>query len=90
MTGPLTPNRILHGDCVQAMRSLAAESIDFVLTDPPYGVRYRLFGNTERQRHARLQVASHGPSEGRLPGTRLALLDDSDSLRIASAFVMNS
>lgn len=36
-----TRNRILHGDCVQVMRSLPSESVDFVLTDPPYLVRYR-------------------------------------------------
>jgi site-specific DNA-methyltransferase (adenine-specific) len=41
MTGSITPNRILHGDCVQVMRSLPSESVDFVLTDPPYLVRYR-------------------------------------------------
>lgn len=40
MTG-LTPNRILHGDCVQVMRGLPSESVDFVLTDPPYLMRYR-------------------------------------------------
>lgn len=34
------PN-ILHGDCIQTMRELASASVDFVLTDPPYGVRYR-------------------------------------------------
>jgi site-specific DNA-methyltransferase (adenine-specific) len=34
-------NRVLHGDCVQVMRGLRAESVDFVLTDPPYLVRYR-------------------------------------------------
>ncbi len=37
----LTPNRILHGDCVQLMTALPAESVDFILTDPPYLVRYR-------------------------------------------------
>jgi hypothetical protein len=37
----LTPNRILHGDCVQVMRDLPAESIDFILTDPPYLIGYR-------------------------------------------------
>jgi DNA modification methylase len=34
-------NRVLHGDCVELMRDLPAESVDFVLTDPPYGVRYK-------------------------------------------------
>lgn len=37
----LPRNRILHGDCVQLMRGLPSESVDFVLTDPPYLVRYR-------------------------------------------------
>jgi site-specific DNA-methyltransferase (adenine-specific) len=36
-----TSNRILRGDCVQVMRELPSESVDFVLTDPPYLVRYR-------------------------------------------------
>jgi DNA modification methylase len=34
-------NQILHGDCVELLRSLPAKSIDLVVTDPPYGVRYR-------------------------------------------------
>jgi len=36
----LTPNCIL-GDCIDVMRGLPAESIDFILTDPPYLVNYR-------------------------------------------------
>lgn len=28
---------LIHGDCLQAMPTLPAESIDLVLTDPPYG-----------------------------------------------------
>lgn len=34
-------NRILHGDCVQLLKTLPTESVDLVLTDPPYFVRYR-------------------------------------------------
>ena len=34
-------NSIVHGDCVEAMRSMDSNSIDFILTDPPYLVRYR-------------------------------------------------
>ena len=36
-----TANTVMLGDCVGLMRGLAAESVDFVLTDPPYIVRYR-------------------------------------------------
>lgn len=37
----LPENIVLHGDCVQAMAGLPAESVDFVLTDPPYICGYR-------------------------------------------------
>jgi site-specific DNA-methyltransferase (adenine-specific) len=32
---------IYHGDCREILRMLPSESIDMVLTDPPYGVGYR-------------------------------------------------
>jgi DNA modification methylase len=34
-------NRILHGDCIEMMRQMPAEAVDFILTDPPYLVNYR-------------------------------------------------
>src|SRR3989442_9143170 len=34
-------NAILHGDCCFIMRRLPANSIDLVLTDPPYLINYR-------------------------------------------------
>ncbi len=34
-------NTVIHGDCVQVMRRMASASVDFILTDPPYLVRYR-------------------------------------------------
>jgi site-specific DNA-methyltransferase (adenine-specific) len=34
-------NTITHGDCIQVMRKMPANSVDFVLTDPPYLVNYR-------------------------------------------------
>lgn len=33
-------NTVLHGDCIQIMRSLPANCVDFILTDPPYLVNY--------------------------------------------------
>ncbi|MEM9128596.1 MAG: DNA methyltransferase [Pseudomonadota bacterium] len=33
--------QILHGDCVQVMQTMPTHSIDLIVTDPPYGVRYR-------------------------------------------------
>lgn len=32
---------ILHGDCVELMSRMKGESIDFILTDPPYLCRYK-------------------------------------------------
>jgi site-specific DNA-methyltransferase (adenine-specific) len=34
-------NAVLNGDCIEIMRYLPANSIDFILTDPPYLVRYK-------------------------------------------------
>jgi len=34
-------NSVLLGDCVGLMRGFDAESVDFILTDPPYLVNYR-------------------------------------------------
>ena len=37
----LPMNQILVGDCCTVLNSLAAASVDFVLTDPPYLIGYR-------------------------------------------------
>jgi DNA modification methylase len=34
-------NQILHGDCIELMQQMPANSVDFILTDPPYLVNYR-------------------------------------------------
>ena len=34
-------NTILYGDCITLMQRLQGGSVDFILTDPPYLVRYR-------------------------------------------------
>lgn len=34
-------NQILHGDCIEVMRAMPANSVDFILTDPPYLVNFR-------------------------------------------------
>ena len=34
-------NAVLHGDCIDILRGIKAASVDFVLTDPPYLVRYQ-------------------------------------------------
>lgn len=34
-------NTIAQGDCIEIMRKMLANSVDFILTDPPYLVNYR-------------------------------------------------
>jgi site-specific DNA-methyltransferase (adenine-specific) len=34
-------NKIIHGDCRAILSRLPDESVDLLLTDPPYGMRYR-------------------------------------------------
>jgi adenine-specific DNA-methyltransferase len=33
-------NRVIHGDCIEVMRTMPAGSVDCIVTDPPYIVRY--------------------------------------------------
>lgn len=33
-------NQVIHGDCIDVMASMPSESIDLVVTDPPYLVNY--------------------------------------------------
>lgn len=37
----LTQNQVIHGDCTHVLRTLRGESVDLVVTDPPYFVRYK-------------------------------------------------
>jgi site-specific DNA-methyltransferase (adenine-specific) len=34
-------NTVLNGDCIELMRKLERNAVDFILTDPPYITRYR-------------------------------------------------
>ena len=34
-------NAMVHGDCIEVMRSMPPASVDFILTDPPYIAAYR-------------------------------------------------
>ena len=34
-------NTIQRGDCIEVMRRMPSRSVDFILTDPPYLVRYK-------------------------------------------------
>ena len=34
-------NRMIHGDCIEVMRTMPDASVDLIITDPPYLVNYR-------------------------------------------------
>ena len=40
-TAGFAPNQVIHGDCTQVLQALPSNSVDLVVTDPPYFVRYR-------------------------------------------------
>lgn len=40
-------NRVLHGDCLETLRSVPSNSIDFAFTDPPYNLRKKYSGYTD-------------------------------------------
>ncbi|MDB6104018.1 MAG: methylase [Gammaproteobacteria bacterium] len=33
-------NEVIHGDCIEVLRRVPSESVDLIVTDPPYGVNY--------------------------------------------------
>ena len=35
--GEVEPDTLIHGDCLEVMRSIRSGSIDMILTDLPYG-----------------------------------------------------
>jgi site-specific DNA-methyltransferase (adenine-specific) len=39
-------NQIIHGDCLEVMKTFPDKSVDLVLTDPPYGLNSRMKGGT--------------------------------------------
>lgn len=45
MTGEITRNRILKMDCITGMKSMESESVDVIVTSPPYniGIQYNLY-----------------------------------------------
>jgi site-specific DNA-methyltransferase (adenine-specific) len=33
--------RVFHGDCVEGMKNIPAQSVDLVITDPPFGIEFK-------------------------------------------------
>jgi modification methylase len=41
VSAPLPVNSILHGDCIQILKSLPENSVDLIFADPPYNLQLR-------------------------------------------------
>jgi adenine-specific DNA-methyltransferase len=54
---------LFHGDCQDVLRGMDSESVDFVLTDPPYLVSYR--PSTYKVRWPKFKGVIKGDSDGR-------------------------
>jgi len=39
--------KLYHGDCLEVMKEMANNSIDVILTDPPYGIMQMMYGKNQ-------------------------------------------
>jgi DNA modification methylase len=62
---------IYHGDCRELLPSLAAESVDLIITDPPYGVQWQ--SSFRGQASFDLMANDHS-TDCAIESTRIALL----------------
>lgn len=37
----IEPNKIITGDCLDVLRGMETESVDAIITDPPYGIAFQ-------------------------------------------------
>ena len=48
-------NQIIEGDCLDIMRTIPSESVDSIVTDPPYGIDFQSSWRTEKaKRHDKI------------------------------------
>lgn len=45
---------VINGDCVTVMREIASNSIDVIITDPPYGIDFQSSRTTETKRKPKI------------------------------------
>jgi site-specific DNA-methyltransferase (adenine-specific) len=49
--------RLIHGDCLEILPTLPSQSVDLVLTDPPYGIAYRPIRTAGKPDHPWVRIA---------------------------------
>lgn len=50
--GPFELNNIYQGDCLELMKDIPDNSVDCVITDPPYGINYQ--SNFRKNKHSKI------------------------------------
>ena len=66
--GDLGINEVYQGDCLQLMKRIPEKTVDFVLTDPPYGIDFRSFRLSKREDGGRIANDSFEDWKRMLPG----------------------
>ena len=46
---------LLHGDCLDLMKTIPDKSIDLVLTDPPYNVQGQIFKFGKKEKRTKFK-----------------------------------
>lgn len=65
---------VRHGDCRDVMRSLPSESVDVVVTDPPYGLDFPYIGYQDTRDNLRALIADFLPEARRVARRRVIVL----------------
>ncbi|HSK66206.1 MAG TPA: DNA methyltransferase, partial [Anaerolineales bacterium] len=55
---PLPFNQILHGDCIEVLKTLPESSVDLIFADPPYNLQLR--NDLYRPNMTKVQAVSDG------------------------------
>lgn len=55
----LESNTVHHGDCLALLPEIENETVDAVITDPPYGIDYQSARRTATERHPKIENDKH-------------------------------
>jgi len=50
-TIPIRPNTIIRGDCLRELKAISDNSVDAIVTDPPYGIDFQSRFRKDKSRH---------------------------------------
>lgn len=53
--------KLIHGDCLEVMKSMKDKSVDLIVTDPPYGMRFQ--SNHRKEKYDKIKNDDRFPTE---------------------------